>query len=147
MNKKLIVSIMTVLAVIVLGAGYMLTQNNGQESSQGVSGQEQHGGSPFTNPAEDQSTDEVQSGTVSMDIEGFAFAQKTLKIKPGTTVTWTNQDEAKHDVNPDNESPHFKAGPLLAQGESYSYTFNEPGTYTYHCTPHPYMKASVEVVE
>ena len=36
---------------------------------------------------------------------------------------------------------------LLAKVESYSWTFNTVGTYTYHCSPHPYMKGIVEVVE
>lgn len=91
---------------------------------------------------------QVQSGTVTMDIKNFDFEKQKITVKPGTTVTWINRDEAKHDVNPDKKSPDFVgSGQLLAKGESYSYTFEKPGVYTYHCTPHPYMQASVEVVE
>jgi amicyanin len=90
---------------------------------------------------------EVQSGTASMNIQDFDFQTEKLKVKVGTKVTWTNKDDARHDVAPDTDSPDFVGSKLLAKGESYSFTFEKPGTYTYHCSPHPYMKASVEVVE
>lgn len=41
------------------------------------------------------------------------------------------------------------SGPLssaaLATGQSYSYTFTKPGTYSYLCTIHPFMTATVTV--
>lgn len=70
-----------------------------------------------------------------------------MNIKVGTTITWTNQDSARHDVAPDIESADFPASKLLAKGESYSHTFTKAGTYSYHCTPHPYMKASITVTD
>ena len=88
------------------------------------------------------------AGTSSVEIKDFAFAPLTIKIKVGRTVTWTNQDSTKHDVAPDSESADFKgSNKLLAKGESYSFTFNKAGTYAYHCTPHPNMRATVEVTE
>lgn len=93
-------------------------------------------------------SEEIKSGEVAVEISNFDFQTQKLRVKPGTKVTWTNKDDAKHDIAPDEESPNFEgSGKLLAQGESYSFTFNTPGTYSYNCTPHPYMKASVEVVE
>lgn len=82
---------------------------------------------------------------VKVDITGFKFAPATLTVKKGTKVTWTSQDSVKHNASSsDNEG--FK-GPLLAKGESYSYTFNQVGTYNYICDPHPFMKGSVTVTE
>jgi plastocyanin len=80
-------------------------------------------------------------------IKNFEFAPNKITIRKGTKVTWTNQDTAHHDITPDEKNDGFKAGPLFGKGESYSYTFNDVGTFAYHCSPHPYMKASIEVTE
>jgi plastocyanin len=45
----------------------------------------------------------------------------------------------------DTMSADAPSSELLAKGESYSFTFKKAGTYTYHCTPHPYMKGTVVV--
>lgn len=95
-----------------------------------------------------------QSSTASEVIEtnmvtykNFEVKQPKIRVKQGTTVTWTNEDSAKHDVTPTNETEEFKASQLFGKGETYSVTFNTVGTYSYICSPHPYMKGSVEVVE
>jgi plastocyanin len=38
-------------------------------------------------------------------------------------------------------------GPLIGKNETYSFTFDQTGTYNYICQPHPNMKAVIEVVE
>lgn len=79
-------------------------------------------------------------------IDDFSFKTKLLKVKKGTTVTWVNSEDAHHDITPDKDyGSAFVGSSLLSQGESYSVTFQEPGTYSYHCSPHPYMKATIEV--
>jgi amicyanin len=85
--------------------------------------------------------------TDKVDIKDFAYSPSTITVKKGTTVTWTNQDSTKHNVAPDTETGDFKASELLAKGQTYSVTFNTVGTFSYHCTPHPYMKAQVIVTE
>jgi amicyanin len=85
--------------------------------------------------------------TDKVDIKDFAYSPTTITVKKGTTVTWTNQDSTKHNVAPDTETSDFKASELLAKGQTYSVTFNTVGTFSYHCTPHPYMKAQVVVTE
>lgn len=156
MKKTSIIIISAFIIIMAGAAGYAALKpsaNKAPATASESAGGETHG-SPHTHddshPHDEPSADAdaVQSGTVAMDIKNFDFEKQTLKVKAGTTVTWTNRDDAKHDVNPDQSSSDFEgSGKLLAQGESYSYTFQKPGTYTYHCTPHPYMKASVEVVE
>ena len=92
------------------------------------------------------------SGEVRMDIKGFAYSQPNLTVEKGTTVVWTNQDDVGHTVTGDNggsSSPSLggPASDLLALSDSYSYTFNEVGTFPYHCQPHPQMTGTVTVVE
>ncbi|MFE1881378.1 cupredoxin domain-containing protein [Streptomyces diastatochromogenes] len=77
-------------------------------------------------------------------IKNFAFSPATLKVKAGTTVTWTNQDTDAHTV-----TSAGSGGPLhsaaLAPHATYTYTFTKPGTFAYLCTIHPFMTATVEV--
>jgi amicyanin len=81
-------------------------------------------------------------------MQDFEFTPKNLTIKKGTKITWTNKDNARHDVKPDSDyGQAFTPSELMAKDESYSFTFDTPGTYNYHCTPHPYMKATIEVTE
>ena len=83
----------------------------------------------------------------TVTIKDFAFNPGTITVKVGTKVTWTNEDSVSHTVTADTMSADAPASGNIAKGESYSFTFNKAGTYAYHCTPHPYMKASVIVTE
>jgi plastocyanin len=80
--------------------------------------------------------------TTTATIHGFAFTPGTIEIAAGGTVTWKNGDEIAHTVTSADGS---FTSPLIEPGTSWSYTFTKPGTFTYSCTPHPFMKGSVEV--
>lgn len=71
-------------------------------------------------------------------IQNYAYSPATLTVRAGETVSWTNHDEAKHDV----VGSSFRS-PLLAKGQSWSYTFPAAGTYSYYCSLHPDMRAKV----
>ncbi len=79
-------------------------------------------------------------------IKDYKFSPDTLTVKKGTTIKWKNLDIAKHTITSDKEDIGPKSD-FFGQNEEYSYTFNEIGTFAYHCEPHPYMKAKVEVTE
>jgi amicyanin len=83
------------------------------------------------------------TGVTRMNMQNFAYQYTTMRVRVGTTVTWTNQDSAPHSVTFKNG---MKDSGLLYQGQSFSYTFNTLGTYQYYCTVHPYMVATVTVV-
>ncbi len=79
-------------------------------------------------------------------ISGFAFGPSILTVPQGTVVTWTNKDTASHTVTEDNGA----AGPkstTLKTGQTYSFKFDTPGTYAYHCTIHPSMNGKVIVTK
>lgn len=78
----------------------------------------------------------------SVEIKDFAFNPNSLTVKVGDTVTWTNKDVPGHSATADDNS--FDTG-VLGTNESGAATFDKAGTYTYHCTPHSYMKATVVV--
>ncbi len=78
----------------------------------------------------------------SVAIHNFAFGPQGVTVKAGTTVHWTNNDTEPHTVTSDTGA--FNS-PVLQPGASYSFTFTKPGTYSYHCTIHPFMTAKVMV--
>ena len=77
-----------------------------------------------------------------ISINDFTFTPSSLVVKEGTTVTWTNKDDAIHSVLADDGS--FNSG-SLEKGESGSVTFTQSGTYTYHCSQHPNMTGTITV--
>ncbi|GAC1371154.1 MAG: hypothetical protein NVSMB39_4660 [Candidatus Saccharimonadales bacterium] len=84
----------------------------------------------------------------SVVIANYKFSPTPLKVKKGTTVTWTNTDVARHNIVADDGQPAGgPSGPLFGKGETYQFTFNTVGTYSYHCEPHPYMHGKIEVTE
>jgi plastocyanin len=54
-----------------------------------------------------------------------------ITVTAGTTVTWTSEEFDVHNITSDDGL--FNRD--LAIGDSFSYTFNEPGTFIYHVTP------------
>lgn len=97
--------------------------------------------SPIQQPEVKQER-EYSPKTVHISIVGYAYSPSQVIISKGDTVIWTNQDSVRHDINGDGIESS-----LLSKGETFSMTFNQAGTYNYICTPHPYMKGSVIVVE
>jgi plastocyanin len=90
-------------------------------------------------------TSTVQPSAIAVNhvnIVDFAFAPATIEVPPGTTVTWTEQGPTAHTATSDNGV--WDSG-LLQKGQSFSYTFNTPGTYDYFCVPHPFMRSRVIV--
>jgi plastocyanin len=75
-------------------------------------------------------------------IQGMAFTPATITVAANTTITWTNKDAIAHTVTSDTKL--FDSGSIGANG-TYSHTFATAGTFSYHCTVHPTMTASVIV--
>lgn len=73
-------------------------------------------------------------------IENYKYQPAEITIQSGETITWINKDSVRHNAKGDS----FDTG-LLGKEESAEQQFDEPGTYDYHCTPHPYMKGKVIV--
>lgn len=75
-------------------------------------------------------------------IKGSAFGPSSITISAGTTITWTNKDAVAHTVTSDNGL--FDSGNMTVNS-TFSRQFTTPGSYPYHCTPHPSMTATVIV--
>jgi len=70
-----------------------------------------------------------------------------LSISAGTTVNWTNQAGLPHTTTagvPGAPSGEWDSGPL-ARGQSFSQTFDSPGSFPYFCMIHQWMTGTVTV--
>lgn len=87
--------------------------------------------------------DKVTSGTVA-EISGFKFTPEILTVKAGQTVKFTNRDSVAHTVTAD-DGTSFESG-LLGKDQSGTIVApSKPGSYGFHCSPHPNMKGTLVV--
>jgi len=86
---------------------------------------------------------EGEGGGAAVSMKDIKFNPGEVTIKPGDTVSWTNDDSVGHDVTGDN----FKSGDpgALQQGDTFKHKFDKAGTFDYVCTVHPGMKGTVLV--
>lgn len=80
--------------------------------------------------------------TVRTQMVNMAYARRSIEITVGTTIIWRNDDPLAHTVTATNR--RFDSG-LVAPGSTWKYTFSQPGSYSFTCTPHPFMKGTVIV--
>ena len=71
--------------------------------------------------------------TVNISMVDNAFQPQNLTVQVGTTVVWTNNGNNPHTSTSDTGL--WDSG-LLSKGQTFSRTFDTPGTFPYHCTPH-----------
>jgi len=81
---------------------------------------------------------------INVEIKNFAFNPGNIEIPKGTTVIWTNNDNFDHTVTSDTAGI-FDSG-ALNQGQTFEFTFNEIGTFDYHCSFHSFMHGEVTVI-
>jgi plastocyanin len=75
-------------------------------------------------------------------IKDFEFSPRTLTVRVGSKVTWTNKDEEPHKVvEVDNA---FTSQPLDTDN-NFTFEFDTPGTYQYFCSLHPHMTGKIVV--
>ena len=71
--------------------------------------------------------------TSNVSIQDFQFTPFRLTVRVGDTVVWTQGGSATHTVSADDGS--FDSG-NLSNGEEFSFTFAEAGTFAYYCRIH-----------
>ena len=132
--------------------GTVSNQNNTANSTSTESASTVNENNVDSNAASAASTSEENTNSnstpptvenTSIGITGFAFQPAALSVKVGTTVTWTNNDNASHTVT-SNAGSELNSQ-TLSNGGTYSHTFTVPGSFSYHCAIHPSMQGSVTV--
>jgi len=89
------------------------------------------------------------SSTPGCEETNSCFIPSTVTIQPGSTVTWKNTDNTAHTATSgtaaDGPDGVFDSSLMMANGPSFSHTFDAAGTYDYFCMVHPWMAGSVIV--
>jgi len=88
----------------------------------------------------EETVTEAESEIIDVEIRDYKYIPQNLTVKVGQTVRWTNNDTVLHDVVGSGIESEY-----LQKGETFTYTFEEEGTYQYICTIHPWMEGEVIV--
>ena len=129
--KKGVVAAIVVVVLAIIGVVIAMGSNDTQN--------------PSTSSSNNPTNNTPPANANSVTIQNFAFSPASLTVKKGTTVTWTNKDSTAH--QPVADSGTGPQSPILQTGQSYSFTYNQTGTFKYHCAIHPEMTGSVTVTE
>ncbi|MEP6954180.1 MAG: cupredoxin family copper-binding protein [Solirubrobacteraceae bacterium] len=124
MRTRLIVSLVACVAIAGCGSS--------SDSSKSTS----------TSAPAASSSSSSSSGGVTIKAAGFAFDPKSVTVKKGQKVTWTNSDSAPHNVTSSDGTIKSKD---FTKGQSFTYTATKAGTFDYVCTIHPQMTATLIV--
>ena len=137
MGKKRIVIILIIVIIIGISLGIVILSQN-----------------TIVQDVDDQKTvlkgDVIMSTKVSRpgcEKTDSCYTPSKIVIKQGNSVTWVNEDVAFHSVTSgyyDEPSEIFDSG-YLDPEESFTFIFENIGTYDYFCTLHPWMKGQVIV--
>lgn len=148
MKVTIFITALIIAALLVSGGVVVLLQSFAPESELEI------------NLRESRSVDLTNQTEVAIDISESGYSVPAIKVKKGTKVTWVNRDAAQHNVMTDHAgsgmshdpsamdtNPSAMSSPLLVDGESYSFVFNEAGEIAYHCSSHASKKGSITIVE
>lgn len=81
------------------------------------------------------------SGSKTVTINHFEFHPPTLTVAKGTTVVFSNVSGTTHTAT---DKGVFDTGHIKT-GHSVSVRFTHKGTFSYHCTIHPFMHGKIVV--
>ena len=93
-------------------------------------------------PSAGEAAVQAAANPAAVKIDNFNFTPPTLVVTPGTTVTWTNDDDSPHSVR--EKDGKFKSA-ALDTDDTFSQTFAAPGEYEYFCSIHPRMVGKIIV--
>lgn len=102
-------------------------------------------------PTKVEDTNVVNAAAV-VEITDKGFVPETIKVSPGTVITWTNKDQKPHWVASDpyptnNGLDGFDGKEAIQKDESYSFNFSKAGTFGYHDNLNPYTIKGTVIVE
>lgn len=84
----------------------------------------------------------VKPSAIEVQVDNFSFGPETLTVPVNSAVIWVNKDDVPHTITSTDGLFKSKA---LDTDDKYSYTFTQPGTYSYYCSIHPKMMGKVVV--
>ena len=85
------------------------------------------------------------SEVIPVPIKGFVYIPETVTVPAGSSVAWTNQDNAPHTSTGIGDAVSALDSGAIVFGQTFTQTFDTPGTYPYYCVYHPNMLGTVVV--
>lgn len=101
------------------------------------------GGSSTPAPAATPTTSGGSGGAVAVTMKNIAFTPRSVSVKVGQKVEWTNDDSVDHNVIA-TSGASFRSN-TFGQDGTFSYTPTRAGTIDYVCTIHPGMTGTIVV--
>jgi plastocyanin len=86
-----------------------------------------------TEPAAEEPAATEPAAKTTVTINDNRFTEREMTVPAGTTVVWSHESQRLHTVTADDGL--FDSGQLI-NGETFRFTFDEPGTYPYYCEFH-----------
>ena len=86
--------------------------------------------------------DVIGEGEVRISIENYNYNPQIITVVQGTKIVWYNKDDVIHTVTSNKDVFDLD----MERQEYENVTFNDIGTFTYFCSPHPYMTGIVNVI-
>jgi plastocyanin len=127
------------LAVLLVALGAItLLAGCGDDDDESDATDTTAGGSSATS-----STTAAGTEGTEVTIAEYAFSPSPLTAHVGDTVTWTNQDDFDHKVSSDTDA--WEPSEDIPKDGTFEVTFDEAGTYAYHCGIHNYMTGEIVV--
>ena len=128
-----------------------LTTTEGMSGMQ--TGMQQQENASSTSSTIDEGTQPISIVNGATNLGSNAFSPNHIKIKVGSTVIWTNNDNNIHTVTSGTpNTPYvgqaFDSGltSLIAPSKSYAHKFTNTGDFSYFCRLHPTMVGEIEAV-
>jgi plastocyanin len=130
--------------LLVLGAGALALAGCGSDDSDsGSSTATSAGTAAATAPATTAGDGAPAGDDVEVKMQAIAYSPQTITVRPGTRITWVNEDDVLHDVV-STEGERIESR-LFPKGDSFSFTPTRTGLIHYVCTIHPGMEGNITV--
>lgn len=165
MKRTIVLLLILVAAIVILGAAgcnYKSQQTTPSEQTPTAPTTQEKVTAEKTEQAGQTETEKTQKFTIEITSSGFSPAKLTIPV--GSKVTFINKDSIAHwpasNVHPTHtfypgssigkcgtaeQSNIFDACHGLAQGEGWSFVFNEKGSWPYHDHLNPSLGGVIEV--
>lgn len=149
-NKKILYLLILVIAIIITVSAVLLVTSFKPFAKNILNPKTNTQTLPNETPKLVKLDNKSKETMVKITKQGF-FPQ-TVKIKKGTSVTWSNDEDALHQIKSDphpldNKHPLLNTDAKLGKNERISVNFEKEGSYTYHDELNPLKFKGIIIVE
>lgn len=138
MNKNIL---LVIAGVVIIGLGLFMFLGQGEKSEEKATAsteqtvEDDHTHEEGEAHDESESSNDAEKITISYTDDGFEPADKTITV--GQTIAFVNNSSTSMWVASDDhpthtEHPEFDSKQGVGPGETYEFTFDEVGEWTYH---------------